>query len=102
MAGRGAEAEHAPMGADIDEQVAGLEMGVEKCADRVFETAMADFALKEMLDRDIVEKMFRDRQGESRLTRGVAKNRGHEQRAVGRRFQTNLLFPGVLVRGDTR
>ncbi|MEE8172256.1 MAG: hypothetical protein V3T62_04930 [Alphaproteobacteria bacterium] len=87
------------MRADIDEHVAGLEMGVEKSAGGVFETAMTAFTLDQMLDRDILEKVFRDRQGKSRLTRSLAKNRGQKESAVGRRLQANGNFPGVAARG---
>ena len=88
MAGRGAEAEHAPLGADIDEHVAGFEMGVEESAGGIFETAVPRLALDQMLDRQVGEKVFRDRQGKARLALGIAKNGRQQEGAVGRGIQT--------------
>ena len=73
-------------------------MGIEKGAGGVFETALAAFTLDEVFDRDIVEKLFRDRQDKAWLSRSAAKERGQEERAIGCRFQANRFFPGVPVR----
>lgn len=73
---RGAEAHHSPMRADINKDVTGLKMGIEKGAGRVFETAVPAFAVDQMLDRDVIEKLFRNRQRKSRLARSVTKDRG--------------------------
>ena len=43
------------IGADIDNDITVLEMGVEIGAGRVFETATPALMVDQMLDRDIVE-----------------------------------------------
>jgi len=79
---RGAEAHHAPRRADIDKDIAGLEMDIEKDAGRVLESVMPAFAFDQMLDRDVIEKLFRGRLRKSRIARNVAKDRKQKERAV--------------------
>ena len=43
------------MGADIEKDIIVLEMGVEKGAGGVFETAMPTFKVDKVFDREVVE-----------------------------------------------
>lgn len=98
MAGGGAQAQHTPMGADIDEHIAGLEMGIEKRPGRIFEPPLAGLALDQMFDRQIIEKRFGDRQGKARIAVGIVKYGRQEACAVGRGFQTNRTSRGIFAR----
>jgi hypothetical protein len=59
-------------------------MGVKKSARRIFETALLALPLNQMLDRKIVEKLFRDGQDKARPVRIAPEGRRQKERAVRR------------------